>query len=598
MQHRHRKKIPILILAFFIFLSSSTVGQESPPTEQPLLLTFKVQSWKTEDVIEIKYPTSVSTQKIRDAFQKLAHAHSWDCPEHCFEIVYQEGDKVGRQCGNISEKERLNTTLTLNFEAIRTQFSDFKTVIINIEAHNGLRYQGNFYTPDTDLNADGLPEQNWQDQFQFQKTGIGMYNYQIRYTFHTTHTPEFQSLPVLRASISFSNTWFLKAVPLLILQVFLPNATLYLFLRQGVSLNKKGKIRLSFVKTTIINKQFLIIPWLLTAIGCADVMAMLTHSRILGFILGVCPGSILSFIIFVFLLHKHEKNMRQTTWTFRENFLTNLRMILLGTPALLLPICFLATRTVFPHLSSQFFLWLLLAEYAILTVLFACVMPFVMSWIWKGKPLEDSSLSNRLHQLAEEAEIDYRNIAILQTRSHKLANAWVAGIVPQWRSVFVTDYLLDHLRSDEIAAIFAHELGHVKHRHLLKQVAYIVLGFGGHLLLARLNIFFLDFFPGIPQWLYWLLLMGVHSGVMVFFVQFSLMRFWHRMEFEADAYAVDLTGEPAVFLQALRKLIQLNDAPEDLDTFNEMLSTHPNFKARTAAIEQMSDGRGFAHSEW
>ncbi len=83
-------------------------------------------------------------------------------------------------------------------------------------------------------------------------------------------------------------------------------------------------------------------------------------------------------------------------------------------------------------------------------------------------------------------------------------------------SVFLTDYLLEHLTLEEIETIFAHELGHIKHRHLLKQ--------------AR---------------------------------------------------------QPAVFLQALRKLIQLNDGPEDLDTFNEMLSTHPNFTVRAEAIERL-----------
>ena len=49
--------------------------------------------------------------------------------------------------------------------------------------------------------------------------------------------------------------------------------------------------------------------------------------------------------------------------------------------------------------------------------------------------------------------------------------------------------------------------------------------------------------------------------------------FWRRLEFEADAYAVELTQQPAVFLQALRKLIQLNDAPENLAKFDEMLAT-------------------------
>ncbi len=68
------------------------------------------------------------------------------------------------------------------------------------------------------------------------------------------------------------------------------------------------------------------------------------------------------------------------------------------------------------------------------------------------------------------------------------------------------------------------------------------------------------------------------------------------MEFEADA--VELTRELPVFLQALRKLIQLNDAPEDLDTFSEMLSTYPNFKAGTNAIEELCGVKNNSTEQW
>ena len=254
---------------------------------------------------------------------------------------------------------------------------------------------------------------------------------------------------------------------------------------------------------------------------------------------------------------------------------------------LLLPFCYFGTQKAFPHLSFVPFVASILFQYALLTSLFGCVIPFVMGWIWKGRPLEDNTLRQRLQQLAERAKIDYRDIVLLKTKSSKLANAWVAGIYPKWRSVFVTDYLLEHLNHNEIETIFAHELGHLKHRHLLKQVAWIVLGFGGQLMLIRLSLFLLSFLTGVPSWLYWLLFVSVNFGAILFIGQFGLMQFWRRMEFEADAYAVQLTQKPTVFLQALRKVIQLNEAPEDLDTFNEMLSTHPNFRARADAIEKL-----------
>ncbi len=322
-------------------------------------------------------------------------------------------------------------------------------------------------------------------------------------------------------------------------------------------------------------------------LGYLDLCASVTRNTIFGYLLSVVPVAITSFLIFLQVFHRYEKSSRGTTWNFRENLLTNLRMIILGSPLLLLPFCYFGTQKVFPELPFLIFLVFLLCQYTLLTSLFGCVTPFAMSWIWKGKPLADDTLRQRLQQLAEKAGINYRDIVLLQTKSSKLANAWVAGILSKWRSVFVTDHLLEHLSSNEIETIFAHELGHLKHKHLLKQVAWIVLGFGGQLALIRLSLFLFSFFTGIPAWLYWLLFASVNFGVILLLVQFGLMQFWRRMEFEADAYAVELTQQPSVFLQALRKLIELNDAPEDLNKFNEMLSTHPNFKARADAIEKL-----------
>lgn len=582
MGYFHLKKTSVFLLCFSIFLSHNASSQKSFSTGESIFLTFKVLSWQTQDVIEIKYSGSVPTERIKNDMEALAKAHGWRYSENSFEVTYENSDKIGQQCGEFSEKHRFFTNFTLNFQNIREQFQDFETIIIDLIGSNGFTYQGNFSTsPDTNENTD-LLDQNWQDQLPFRKDWMGMSNYRIRYVLQ----PSTLNFPILRATASFSKMWLLKTAPLLVFFIFMPSGFLYLLIQQGVSRNESGRIKLSPVKLIIINIQFPLMIWVVAVIGCADVTAMLTQNRILGGILGIATVPILSYVIFVFVLHKHEKNIRNTTWSFRENLLTNLRMIILGSPLLLLPFCYFGTQKSFPELPFLIFLALLLCQYALLTSLFGCVIPFAMSWIWKGKPLADDTLRQRLQQLAEKAGINYRDLVLLQTKSSKLANAWVAGILPKWRSVFVTDHLLEHLSSNEIETIFAHELGHLKHKHLLKQVAWIVLGFGGQLALIRLSLFLFGFFTGIPAWLYWLLFASVNFGVILLLVQFGLMQFWRRMEFEADAYAIELTQQPSVFLQALRKLIELNDAPEDLDKFNEMLSTHPNFKARAAAIKK------------
>ena len=47
-----------------------------------------------------------------------------------------------------------------------------------------------------------------------------------------------------------------------------------------------------------------------------------------------------------------------------------------------------------------------------------------------------------------------------------LGNAMVMGLFPQIRYIFLSDLLLETMRDDEIEAVFAHEMGHVAHRHL------------------------------------------------------------------------------------------------------------------------------------
>lgn len=56
-----------------------------------------------------------------------------------------------------------------------------------------------------------------------------------------------------------------------------------------------------------------------------------------------------------------------------------------------------------------------------------------------------------------------------------MANAAVTGVTSAVRHVFLTDRLVRHLTEDEIEAVFLHELGHVRHRHLLLRGAAVLL---------------------------------------------------------------------------------------------------------------------------
>ena len=85
-------------------------------------------------------------------------------------------------------------------------------------------------------------------------------------------------------------------------------------------------------------------------------------------------------------------------------------------------------------------------------------------------------LRDRLEASARRLGVRYHNLYIWHTRGN-LATAMVAGLVPRFRQIVFTDLLLATLTEDEVEAVFGHEVGHVKHGHLLYYTAFLLLSF-------------------------------------------------------------------------------------------------------------------------
>src|SRR5205823_12163326 len=56
-----------------------------------------------------------------------------------------------------------------------------------------------------------------------------------------------------------------------------------------------------------------------------------------------------------------------------------------------------------------------------------------------------------------------------------VANAMVVGIVPWVRYVLLTDRLTTEMTGDEVEAVFGHEVGHIKHRHMLYYLGFLLI---------------------------------------------------------------------------------------------------------------------------
>ena len=84
---------------------------------------------------------------------------------------------------------------------------------------------------------------------------------------------------------------------------------------------------------------------------------------------------------------------------------------------------------------------------------------------WPTRSLPAGPLRDRLERVAARFRFRCTDILVWETGGG-VVNAGVTGATPWFRYVLLTDGLLDGLNDHEIAAVFGHEVGHARHRHL------------------------------------------------------------------------------------------------------------------------------------
>jgi Zn-dependent protease with chaperone function len=118
--------------------------------------------------------------------------------------------------------------------------------------------------------------------------------------------------------------------------------------------------------------------------------------------------------------------------------------------------------------------WLIqLAALILLPVVFVS-LPWMLRILLGLRPLPPGPLRNRLLGAARRLDFRFSNILLWNTHGG-VANAMVAGVLPVPRYVLLTDRLINELSPDEVEAVFGHEVGHVKHHHMLYYVGFLLI---------------------------------------------------------------------------------------------------------------------------
>ncbi len=233
-------------------------------------------------------------------------------------------------------------------------------------------------------------------------------------------------------------------------------------------------------------------------------------------------------------------------------------------------------------------LWWLYAGGVMLvfTVVLSTLAPILIAPLfYKFTPLEDEELSQRLMSLVERAGTKAQGVfrfdMSTKTRS---ANAAVLGLGAT-RRIVVGDTLLDQFTADEIETILAHELAHVVHHDMLLLVATNAILTLASFLAAHLalnwsvGMLALDGIADPAGMPVFGLVLGM-IGLIAMPVGNAFSRWRERM---ADRYAIEKTGKPLAFADAMTRLANQNLGEADPDPWVViLLYSHPPIGERVA----------------
>jgi STE24 endopeptidase len=306
------------------------------------------------------------------------------------------------------------------------------------------------------------------------------------------------------------------------------------------------------------------------------------------FVIGIF-SSILFMPINIYTGYYLEHKYNLSNQTFFKYFLENVKSMLVGL-AIGIPILLL-----FFFIINRFddLWWLVFASAMFLiSVVLSQLFPIlILPIFYKVLPLEDEDLRTRIKNLAKDAGIKVENVfSFDMSKNTKKANAAFTGL-GKTKRIILGDTLLNDYSKDEIETVIAHELGHYKHRHIIKNLIFgtvsSFLTFFIISILYKNSLSWFDFesitqIAALPLLSLWAMIIGL--------IQSPIGNILSRKyEYEADRYAIESTLKPESFINTLNKLTDQNLGDREPHPFVEwFFYSHPSIKNRINAIKKFA----------
>ncbi|MCP4911745.1 MAG: M48 family metallopeptidase [Oligoflexia bacterium] len=225
---------------------------------------------------------------------------------------------------------------------------------------------------------------------------------------------------------------------------------------------------------------------------------------------------------------------------------------------------------------------------------------FILLWAYprfiapifnKFSELEEGEVKEKVVGLLDRTGFTSKGLFVMNASmrsSH--GNAYFTGFGKNKRIVFF-DTLINTLNPEEVEAVLAHELGHFKKKHIMKQlikgmffsfIAFYVLG-----LLIKEPAFYQGHGVTEVKTHIALLLFSLVSGIYTFLMTPLSNFFSRKYEFEADEFAAQ-HAKPEKLITALVKMYKDNASTLTPDpTYSNFYHSHPPALIRVDHLESL-----------
>jgi len=216
---------------------------------------------------------------------------------------------------------------------------------------------------------------------------------------------------------------------------------------------------------------------------------------------------------------------------------------------------------------------------AVAVALFGFILfgPWLMVRLWRCEPLQPTLVRTELEAYCAEHNFRVGGFLSWPLFGGEMLTAGIVGILPGLRYILITSGLINLLDIQELKAVVAHEMGHVRRKHLLMFAGLFILfilivySLGDApalLILSNRSVLELVMMPGEGAYIVSIIRVIPTIVLMVLFLRFIFGFFLRNSERQADLFALQLLGTPLPLVSSFEKIARCSGKIADLPNWH------------------------------